>query len=944
MRHRSSAFLVSLLAAAAGAAAAEAPAAVPRLVADVRPQPRPPDSASPRALTAARDLLFFAAQDPFAGIELWATDGTRGGTHRVADVCPGPCSSHPQLFTAADHLVYFLAQDPAHGHELWRSDGTAAGTFLVADLEPGLPWGGHAVEGLVSAGSRAYLVVNRARDGTTRQELWTSDGTPRGTAPLIELTGVTLLGPAGDVLFFVGLDADHGQELWASDGTPAGTRLVRDINPGEASAVSAGPLNVTAAVLGRRLYFQAFDPAHGGELWSSDGTAAGTRLVRDLLPGSGSSSSSPGFLRAAGKSLYFVAQGPAGAGLWRSDGTAAGTRLVPGQPGPGWFVEPVFALGEAVLFAAVRPGRETLELWTSGGAGGARRLLVRPLADSLGPFARLGASAVFRLRSEGREPELWRTDGTPGGTAAVTAIGDGFELAAFGGAVWFARASAERGEELWRSNGTAAGTRLFADLHGGDRSSHPLDLLDLDGTLVFTADDGEHGRELWRSDGTRGGTALVGDLVAPDPDPAAAFGGPSIVGRASGAALFAGGGALWRSTGVPGDAMLLRDGLGVVAPARAVGGVVFFTSAVIDETEAGREWVLSLWRSDGTAAGTIALAEVARADADGQHGPAGPPRLEHLAASGGALWFLSDGLWRSDGTPAGTVRLLAEICPGSCGAGGLAAAGGTVFLAVLTSDFDTQRVRHEIWRTDGTAGGTFRLRIVLDVSFPVYGANANGFALRGFTAAGRRLFFVAADAVHGAELWASDGTAEGTRMVRDLRPGPAGSDPGWLTAGGDRVFFAADGGLRGQELWLSDGTGPGTRPVRDVAPGSASSYPQELAMIDGLLHFAAFDPEHGLEVWRSDGTAAGTWLLADVFPGPASSAPRSFTLAGGKLFFAAGRPRFGYELWAIDGYQATRARSRASSPAPLLAVALAACCLHARRASRVDPLEAIRTE
>ena len=876
----------------AAASRAEPAPATARLVADIRPLPLPPASGRPHELTAGRDLLFFTADDGFAGFELWATNGTAGNAYRVADICPGSCGSFPRQITAAGKLVYFLARDPAHGEELWRSDGTAAGTFLLADLAPGASQGGLFVTPLVAAGSRVFFVATRVVGPAVRQELWTSDGTPRGTARLAELAAMTLLAPVGGHMLFVGFDASHGQELWRSDGTPAGTRLLRDIARGPTSALSAGELNVTFDVLDGRLYFPAFDEAHGVELWRSDGTAAGTRLVRDIVPGPGSSW--PFYLRAVGSRLFFMAEAASGRRLWRSDGTAQGTRPAGGPAGT-----PLFTLGDAVLLLVEDPAASDKELWIAGGAGGARRLLSLPGWHQFGGFASLGGEVVFLL--SGDELEIWKTDGTPAGTAPISGIegASAFDLVAFRGFAYFTGSAPGQGDELWRSDGTAAGTGLFADLHTGDRSSSPLGLLDLNGTLLFTADDGPHGREVWRSDGTRAGTALVAELVMPNPDPEGFPTSPVLLGRTGDAVLFAADGALWRTAGVPGDPVRLHDGLGVVEPARVAGSLVFFFSAVQDETE--DQWVVSLWRSDATAAGTIALAEVARGDADFQHGPLAPPTPRFLAVAGNDLYFLSDGLWRSDGTPAGTARLFDDPCAGGCDSTfELAAVGETLFFGNLAFDLGTQRTRNEVWRSDGTAAGTFPLRAVLEVSLAEHGARADGFALRSFTAAGERLFFVADDAVHGAELWVSDGTAAGTRMVRDLRPGPAGSSPVWLTAHGAGVFFAADGGPRGQELWWSDGSGPGTRPVREIAPGPAASYPQELAMVEGLLLFAAFDPEHGLEVWRSDGTAAGTFLLADVFPGPASSAPRSFTLSGLNLFFVAGRPRFGYELWALN--------------------------------------------
>ena len=57
--------------------------------------------------------------------------------------------------------------------------------------------------------------------------------------------------------------------------------LVKDINPGSASfRLPASLTNV-----GGTLFFSADDGTHGSELWKSDGTAAGTVLVKDINPG-----------------------------------------------------------------------------------------------------------------------------------------------------------------------------------------------------------------------------------------------------------------------------------------------------------------------------------------------------------------------------------------------------------------------------------------------------------------------------------------------------------------------------------------------------------------------------------------------------------------------------------------------------------------------------------
>ena len=82
-------------------------------------------------------------------------------------------------------------------------------------------------------------------------------------------------------MFFTAGDGAHGPELWKSDGTEAGTVLVKDIHPGAGGYSS--PSSLTG--VGGTLFFAADDGTHGSELWKSDGTEAGTVLVKDINAG-----------------------------------------------------------------------------------------------------------------------------------------------------------------------------------------------------------------------------------------------------------------------------------------------------------------------------------------------------------------------------------------------------------------------------------------------------------------------------------------------------------------------------------------------------------------------------------------------------------------------------------------------------------------------------------
>ena len=124
----------------------------------------------------------------------------------------------------------------------------------------------------------------------------------------------------------------------------------------------------------------------------------------------------------------------------------------------------------------------------------------------------------------------------------------------------------------------------------------------------------------------------------------------------------------------------------------------------------------------------------------------------------------------------------------------------------------------------------------------------------------RVVFFVADDGQHGRELWISDGTTDGTSLVRDIRPGPESSAISQLTPAGNRVFFTAVN-QDGRELWVSDGTRGSTKRVKDIFRGPLGSDPSLLTPMGSDILFVADDGRRGRSVWISDGTRSGTKRL-----------------------------------------------------------------------------------
>lgn len=319
----------------------------------------------------------------------------------------------------------------------------------------------------------------------------------------------------GGALIFSADDRGVGAELWASNGTEAGTALLKDINPGQDGSDPSGDFAIADGVL----YFTASDGEAGAELWRSDGTEAGTVRVKDINPGSDSSAAAH-HTNVDGVVYFAADDGQTGRELWKTDGTADGTVLVldiePGLNGS----HPAFlTAADGVLYFVAGSGAD---LWkTDGTASGTARVKDIRLGgrDSTRALTYVpGRGLFFSACDQEAGCELWRTDGTEAGTVRVKDIqagresGGAYVMRNVGGDVYFSADDGVHGTELWKTDGTSAGTVLVRDIDPGANDSHPFGLRDIDGVLYFTASDNAAGRELWRSDGTELGTVRVRDI------------------------------------------------------------------------------------------------------------------------------------------------------------------------------------------------------------------------------------------------------------------------------------------------------------------------------------------------------------------------------------------------------------------------------------------------
>lgn len=326
-----------------------------------------------------------------------------------------------------------------------------------------------------------YNEFSNLRDGlgkayyvSEEQHLWVHYYNTNGedvTVKLASFVHIDQLVMVGRTLYFSAGDGRHGKELWKSNGTAAGTVMVKDIWPG---ARSGAPLKLTA-VKGQ-LYFTATDNVHGRELWKSNGSSAGTIMVKDIFPKL--KSSNPEYLTYVNGIVYFSAtDGGHGNELWKSDGTAPGTTLVK-------------------------------DIKTAPAVGSVPQQITN-----------VNGIAYFTAAEDRSGRELYRSDGTAQGTIMVKDLrpgrsSSGIEnMTAVGSALFFTGNDGKYGHELWKSSGTAAGTVLVKDMTPGYEGSHGelassfrmANFKNISGTLFYTAykDDDYY---IWTSNGTPVGT------------------------------------------------------------------------------------------------------------------------------------------------------------------------------------------------------------------------------------------------------------------------------------------------------------------------------------------------------------------------------------------------------------------------------------------------------
>ncbi len=866
--------------------------AVPSLVKDILPGSA---NSIPTNLTAVGSNLFFTAVNSTNERDIWKSDGTNIGTVRVGDNHDYDTITGPEKLTNVNGTLYFAGRTNDNERELWKSTGTTAGTTEVLDINstPGL---GGNIRDLFSFGGNLILVAN---DGGSRitnpevgAEIWKSNGTAVGTTLLSDVlpgnTGSTdLASPEftnfNGFLYFsangttLGLGGEEpvGRELFRTNGQANAHVLIKDIEIG-AGGSSASNLVVSGATTTAigRLYFIAGTTFEGRELWTSDGSLDDLEnvLVKDINTG-------PDSAEIANLTPIVVNSTP----------TTAPT------------------LSSRVVFTADN-GLDGVELWHSDGETNNTQILkeLTPGAEGsiLANFVSVSPSLVVFTKEDATTADLslWRTDGTANGTVQVedflTELTPGTAALSaklfrnpvrVGSTLYFMMGD----DELWKTNGiNDAGTVRVHRFRSGTQGSAPQKFTQLaNGKAVFAASSVNEGNEPWITDGTSVGTVLLGDLVT-----GTSGSDPMDFTAGTGSQFF------FTAELTPGDRELhFNNGtadtlLEINATGSAVPENLFFNNGALYFSARTNDTNAELWKSDGTALGTVLLKDL---NTDGFANINVGSYPGQFAAIGSTVYFAATNnftgreLYKTDGTTVGTVRVKDISALGSNNSNPeelvVMPATGTLrtlyFIATGSGNglTNAQNTGRELWKSDGTDAGTVVVKNILAGDLSAIDENRPSY----LTVVGTTLFFAADDGVNGRELWKSDGTALGTVLVKNIAAGITPSDPTELRSAGGKLFFLANDGVSGRELWVSNGTAAGTVLVKDLVAGLADASIDNFTVINNIVCFAADDGLSGREVWLSDGTAAGTRIAFDAVPGSSSSNPNSLSNFSNNLLFAA---------------------------------------------------------
>ncbi len=388
---------------------------------------------------------------------LCVTDGTTAGTLGISSL--GGSTNIPNIIPAQD-FVYIITSDITFSpfsttDKIWKSDGTVAGTSLVHAFQTAPGTSNVGTFYSVATHKKNYSVDGNilyfsAYDTTNGKELWKTDGTASGTMMLKDVkTGTGSSQTAGfckipSTTLFMAQSVGYESKLWKTDGTTVGTLQIPVAEP-------FFIVNQDMVKLGDKVIFFAHNTVDGYEPYVSDGTAAGTFMLKNINPtGNSLTAQAMGLhLKIAGQYCYFVATNGTNTSLWRTDGTIAGTM-------------------------------EVMPNVTNG------------ISDTA--YSTTDSENLWFLEYTGGSTiKLYKTNGTTEGSSLVhSTLSYAQNLTTYKGSAWFQSrdVGALYNAEVWRSDGLNENTQLALDVAPLSGSVDPYNFFELNNKLYFFGKNG----------------------------------------------------------------------------------------------------------------------------------------------------------------------------------------------------------------------------------------------------------------------------------------------------------------------------------------------------------------------------------------------------------------------------------------------------------------------
>lgn len=849
----------------------------------------------------------------------------------VANIDQTNVGSRPASLASDGGYLTWFAEAPSGARLFYLSgDAAEAEVFTAADgLIPAGEYGGGAQ---VGASVYFYSFVEQ----TTvyyRADL--------GTGTLVRLGELASTGANGGIPYFTALgdrviflhrDANYDSQLYATDGTEGSLTFLTALPAGES-------VTEVKALAGHLFYGFGYRPGKTSPYVLTDGTPAGSHLRYPEGNAQAISNPTPfgnggivSVIGSVGSANYLLDPSDASLRLLRD--TLAGlpsgtlgnftpsgdrvlfTRVTAESAHQVWqidtathAVDSLFelfpensreaildtkAFGEQLVLLSLNFSARTYSVVAADLRTGSSAVLLDSIlniyrTDWLTHLEKLGDNYYFKARRGNEDQRLWRSAGLATATPAIEEIVstdlffDDDRLAVLNDRLYYTAVDATYGEEVFSLGEEDTEARLLLDANDSENGSDPVVLGSLQDALIFTAGAGCTGRELFATRGTPASSELLRDL---------------------------------------------NEGAGttnIYSAVRVQDELVF--SAESDD------W-FRLYATDGTTAGTRILDSAFHATNRESLRWSAPGVLEDRVLAMGYVQEVGQALYATDGVD-DSLRLVKVIEP-SFGLNG-SVPGFFNLSDIVLFTTATAVNGQELWRTDGTAEGTYMIKDIRQVY-----ENSVVFHINNVVVIGDLAYFTANDG-GGVRMWRTDGTEAGTYMVSNpafpyanpqaafayggktyfvagqgaerrlfetdgtaanlryaelLPPTTSFRSMGNFTVLRDRLLFIGNTATSGSELWVVEDATSQAVLLADLVTGPDGSFPRHLTPLnDSLLLFSASLPEVGRELWSTDGTPGGTRLVADMNPGTASADPGPFTVFGDYAYFPADAGVLGQELY-----------------------------------------------